>query len=324
MNVLITKPEVEQILNVFGNIGDNGYPLEILNLSVYQLAMTHKSFMLSNDIHLGDKYSPQDCNERLEFLGDSFVGAVVGKYLFDRFETSQEGFLTKLRTRLVRSSMMYRFARVLGLGKYLLISQQMENMTALGVNKGRFNPRLYEDIFEAFVGAIIADFGDETGYRYAKRFIINVIENLVDFSDLILVNENFKDIYQRYFQSMKAKQLAHFQAKKMAVPEDISDNWLNPVYIDLDEQGSTHMKLFTSGTFISCHQLDHFDKDIQKTVYKFHDKFVKKYSNRLDILKKFENSGGFLVGISTANKKLTAEQNCSKQALLNLNINLSF
>ncbi|KAJ3229603.1 hypothetical protein HDU81_005236 [Chytriomyces hyalinus] len=100
--------------------------------------------------------------------------------------------------------MLYQFARYLGLGEFLLLSPQVEKLTLLGPNKGRNNPRFYEDTFEAFVGAIIQDFGDEVGYRYAKRFIVSIIEHVVDFADILLCNENHKDVLQRQFLSQQA------------------------------------------------------------------------------------------------------------------------
>ena len=91
-------------------------------------------------------------NERLEYLGDSVLGGIVSSYLFHRYKTMNEGFLTKLKTKLVRTRMLAAFSRYLGLGKYLLISKHVEE-----VCDGRKNDRILEDLFEAFLGALFKD-----------------------------------------------------------------------------------------------------------------------------------------------------------------------
>lgn len=288
----ITKNEVESILNRVTGLGNNGELLEIKNLKIYQTAFFHKSYLLE----IGEK--DQESNERLEFLGDSFLGSTVAFYLMERFPSEQEGFLTKLRTRIVRSSMLYRFARFLNLGKFILLSQQVEKLTSIGPNKGRNNPKLFEDTFEAFVGAIIMDFGDEEGYKVAKKFIISIIEYIIDFSELILCNENFKDSLQRYFQSKK---------------------WSNPVYIDLHDSGPSHMKQFVKGVFLKKEYFDTLDESIQGVILAYQDintgKSVQAYSNANNV---------YLIGIASAPKKSVAEQNASSIAMGNLNISIYF
>lgn len=252
-NYLIQKPDIENILNKINNIGDNGTRLSINNEKLYQLAFVHKSFLRENSI---ENFYADTSNEVMEFLGDAFIGCVVGKYLVDRFEDQQEGFLTKIRTRIVRSSMLSKFARFLDLGRYILLSTKVERLS-INSHKGRNNPRLYEDCFEAFVGAIIQDFGDEEGYKYAKRFIINIIEYLIDFSEIILCNENLKDTLQRYFQYLK-------------IP--------NPIYIDLGEFGPSNYKTFTKGIFLDEKYLFLFSNDIQKQIINYHNNQLKNLS----------------------------------------------
>ncbi|RKO92507.1 ribonuclease III domain-containing protein [Blyttiomyces helicus] len=146
-------------------------------------------------------YLPKRSNDVLEFLGDSFLGAVVAKYLVDRFNDQQEGSLTRTKTLLVQTNMLHRFARFLMLGSFILLSPQVEQFQHLGSQNGRNNARLYEDCFQAFIGAIINNFAVDddpvAGSKYAYRFIINIIEYVVDFADLIVFNENFKDTLQR-------------------------------------------------------------------------------------------------------------------------------
>ena len=301
-NKLIQKHQVEQILNKLGNIGDNGNELKINNLIYYQTSFVHKSYLHEVDPSF---FKPPESNERLEYLGDSFLGAVVANYLINRFNTEQEGFLTKIRTRLVRSSMLYRFARFLGFGEFILLSQHIERLTKTGSNKGRNNPRLYEDCFESFIGAIIQDFGDEVGYKYAKRFIINIVEHIIDFSDLILCNENFKDILQRYFQSLK---------------------WANPVYIDLHESGPSHMKSFIKGIFLNVENIKELPLKIQENIKSYQKETISQQNTMVqstinNIIKQQECS---LIGIGISNKKNAAEQLASNIALCCLEIDTHF
>jgi ribonuclease-3 len=255
-NKLITKLAVEKILNKLGGIGNNGTVLNIKNVVHYQTSFVHKSYFQDSQKIPG--FHPQESNERLEFLGDSFLGSVTADYLIKRFPKEQEGFLTKIRTRLVRSNMLYRFARFLEFGQYILLSNHIDRLTITGSNKGRNNPRLYEDCFESFIGAIIQDFGDEQGHIYAKRFIIKIIEHLIDFSDLILYNENTKDILQRYFQSLK---------------------WKNPIYIDLYVSGPSHLKSFGKGVFIQKSCLEQLSKQVQDNVLNYHKQIIESQSN---------------------------------------------
>lgn len=296
MNIFISKEEVEGILNRILPLGDDGKPLKIKNLKFYRTSFAHKSYILEN----GTKYF-EESNERLEFLGDSFLGSVTATYLMERFPTQQEGFLTKLRTRIVRSSMLYRFARFLGLGQHILLSNQVEKLTNIGPNKGRNNPKLYEDTFEAFIGAIIQDFGDELGYRYAKRFIIGIIEYIIDFSELILCNENFKDSLQRYFQSKK---------------------WANPVYIDLCDSGPSHAKSFVKGVFIKIEYFNELEDTIQNVIKNYQDSISPSCKKAVQQYNEFNNT--FLVGLALAPKKSIAEQNSSSVAMGNLNISVYF
>ena len=297
-NTPIQVKDVESILNAIQPIGDNKTTLRIRNLQHYQTAFVHKSALNDSTTHTRS-------NEVLEFLGDSFIGATVAKYLYDRFEDQQEGFLTKTRTMLVRSNMLYRFARFLMMGKFILLSSQVDRLTAMGSNKGRNNPRLYEDVFEAFIGAIIEDFQEPddpvAGTKYAYRFIISIIEHTVDFADLVLNHENFKDTLQRYFQSLK---------------------WSNPVYIDLLESGPAHTRQFTKGIFLQRSYLAELPLDVQERVLRYHTDQLRMQIPKTEeaIRHHSEKTESVIIGTAEANKKSVAEQNASAIALCCLGI----
>lgn len=294
-NNLIQRDDVESILNAIQPIGDNKTLLKIRNLSIYQTAFKHKSFVVE-----------KESNEVYEFLGDSFVGATVAKYLVDRFEDQQQGFLTTTRTLLVRSNMLYRFARFLMMGKFILLSAQHDRMTAMGSIKGRNNPKLYEDTFEAFIGAIIQDFQEPddpvAGAKYAYRFIVAIIEHIIDFAELIMNNENFKDTLQRYFQHLK---------------------WPNPVYIDLHATGPAHTRRFTKGVFLARTHLNQLEPDVRARVLKYHDEQIHRGAVPIiaeQVQSHAQETDSVIIGLADANKKAIAEQTCCSIALCCLNI----
>jgi ribonuclease-3 len=171
----LVKSEIDALIGV-----------KVTNLKLYQRAFTHKSAM--------KKYTLGESFETLEFMGDSVLGFIITKYLFDRYEDKQEGFLTKARTKLVRGETLARIASKLDLDKWILMDDKgMRN----GWNK---NPKVLEDVFEALVGAIYLDLG----LIHAKNFVLNIFEDpeMVDMGCL-LVDDNHKDRLMRYCQGIK-------------------------------------------------------------------------------------------------------------------------
>ena len=158
---------------------------KINNLTLYQKAFTHKSAIKEYDT-LNDSF------ETLEFMGDSVLGFVITKFLFDKHENRQEGFLTKARTKLVRSETLASIACKLGLHDWVLMDEK-------GMRNGwNHNPKILEDVFEALIGAIYMDLG----LAHAKQFILRIYENpkFIDL-ELIMVDDNYKDHLMRYCQT---------------------------------------------------------------------------------------------------------------------------
>jgi dsRNA-specific ribonuclease len=311
-NKLITKREVEDILNYFGSIGDNNQRLEITNLENFQRAFVHESYYQSvqNAIinaQIDDKntyisYIPSQSNERLEYLGDSILKGVMGKYLYDRFGEEREGFMTKLKIKIEKCSMLHKFGVTLGFRKHLLLSLQVENQTILDIFRGRSTPSYYEDAFEAFIGSIMIEFG-ERGYIYADRFVRSVIENVIDFSELISQNDNFKDSIQRYYQSLKFR---------------------TPVYTALEETGPVYRRVFARMLTITQEQLMHFDAVYQEKIKNYTNRVVKEYRNgNVDVFKKLfdvQQKGHFILGVGVDRKVVSSEQMCAKQCMINLGL----
>lgn len=312
-NILITKLDVENILNYFENIGDNGERLSINNLEHYQHAFVHESYYQAVQYHINENkeitsnvYLPRESSERLEYLGDHILKATMGRYLFQRFGNEREGFLTRLKIKIEKCSMLHKIGVVLGFKKFLLLSLQVENQTILDIDRGRGTPSFYEDAFEAFIGSILVDFG-ERGYIYADRFVRSVIENIIDFAELISKNDNFKDSLQRYFQSLK---------------------WKTPTYTSLNEDGPLYRKIFTRMLTFTKQQYSEMNSSIQNNISQYTNNILKEYKikNPEVFAKLFEltQNGNYILGIGFGRKVTSAEQECAKTCLLNLQIDLNF
>lgn len=142
------------------------------NYKVYKIAFTHKSASIQFD---NDKYIN---NERLEYLGDAILAAVIADYLFSYFPFKKEGFLTKIRARIVSREQLNDIAMKLGL-QDLIVSQLKINGTK----------NIYGNAFEALIGAIYID----KGYKKTKRFIIKrIIKKYININELIQVDSDYK------------------------------------------------------------------------------------------------------------------------------------
>lgn len=210
-NKLITENDIYNILGKY-EITD-----KINGIELYQLAFVHSSYSkklpddIGENVVIADKpegaLELMDADyERLEFLGDSVVSIVVAKYLYERFPDEDEGFLTKMRTKLVNGEMLGFLGEKLNFGEFAIMSRHIEDKC-----KGRTSQHILEDMFEAFVGAMFLDFNEidnynlldkfysGIGYQICEKFIVNVIEEHVDFSELILKNNNYREQLNRYF-----------------------------------------------------------------------------------------------------------------------------
>ncbi len=155
------------------------------NINLYQQAFRHSS--VSQSLKTGIKIS----NERLEFLGDSIIGSVVAEYLFKKFPYKDEGFLTKMRSKIVSRNQHNQIALKLGLNKF--IEAQNDRFGAKPTS-------ITGDAFEALVGAIYLD----KGYKAAQNFLIKRIINVhIDIDDLETKEVDFKSKFIEWAQKEK-------------------------------------------------------------------------------------------------------------------------
>lgn len=159
---------------------------KINNEKLYQRAFTHKSAL--------KRYSNLDSSyETLEFIGDSVLGFIITKFLFDKFEKHQEGFLTKARTKLVRGKTLCEISKTLGLADKILMDEKGER------NNWNTNENIMEDVFEALVGAIYLDLG----VIHARNFVFRAFGPIIERLEDSLVDDNWKDQLMRWCQSLK-------------------------------------------------------------------------------------------------------------------------
>jgi ribonuclease-3 len=139
---------------------------KILGFSPSNLYFYKKSFTHSSCNKVDDKKNPFNY-ERLEFLGDAMIGSVIAAHLYESVPTGDEGYLTKMRSKIVSREHLNE------LGRDLNLIQFLESKT----NTQHFGENIHGNIFEAFVGAIYLD----QGYKYCEKFIHKkVIEPYVD------------------------------------------------------------------------------------------------------------------------------------------------
>ena len=173
MVVFVDKTRIEELVGT-----------KIKNLDLYQKAFTHKSAIKEYEQFT-------ESFETLEFIGDSVLGFVITKFLFDRYESRQEGFLTKARTKLVRGETLAKIANTLNLNELVIMDEKGMR------NQWNNNPKILEDVFEALIGAIYMDIG----LIHAKEFILRIYQDpeIVDMNS-IMVDDNYKDHLMRHCQ----------------------------------------------------------------------------------------------------------------------------
>ncbi len=180
--------------------------LRPVNLQLYRLAVSHTSIAKENEE--GIKYS----NERLEYLGDAILGAVVAEFLFKKFPYRDEGFLTEMRSRIVNRESLNDLGKIIGLSKIVEYS---------GSKQGRATHKsLFGDALEALVGAIYLD----RGFARCKFFILNVLLPNFNLEDIANNHKNFKSVLIEYAQR-ENKQIK---------------------FVIINENGHNHIKHFTS------------------------------------------------------------------------------
>ena len=235
-NKLSTCKDIEKILSR-GGIEN----VTVKKIELYRRAFCHKSYIKVdsdisyNEILLDDEIVDlqKESNERYEFLGDTVIGHTICEYLYNRYYDKDEGFLTRLKTKLVDRKRLAKFARYLGLQEYILMSNHMENI------HGRNTDRILEDIFESFICALNLEFG----FEFCRKFITNILEKNVNFAQLLYLDENYKD---RLMQNLQHR------------------GYQPPVYTRLVVLGPTNKRTFIMQAWIQKYK---YDKNTNQKVF---------------------------------------------------------
>jgi len=160
------------------------------DLSIYGTAFTHRSTNEKNPSGQPQNY------ERLEFLGDAMLGAVIAAHLFKKVPDGNEGYLTKMRSKVVSREHLNELGRDLQLVKFLKTT----------VPAQQFSGNIYGNVFEALVGAIYLD----RGFKYCEKFIQKrVIKPYVDTKKLEGKVISYKRLCIEWCQ--KNKKQFHFE-----------------------------------------------------------------------------------------------------------------
>lgn len=190
----------------------------ISDLSLYERALTHRSLLRA------DPQAIRESNERLEYLGDAILGMVVAEHIFRKFHDRDEGFLTRLRAKLVNKKALATSASFLNLGEIILMSEAIASTT------GRTSESILSDAFEAIIGAIYLDLGMDAARVFIERTVLGRV-NLLDLA-------NQKDNYKSHL-------LEYAQARA----------WSQPTYRVKAESGPSHDKIFTVEVFLTDRML---------------------------------------------------------------------
>ena len=156
------------------------------SLNKYKKAFTHRSVQMSDE-----KGNPINY-ERLEFLGDSILGAVIAAYLYKKVPTGSEGYLTQMRSKIVSREHLNELGKDLDLIRFINSN----------VDEANVGENIHGNIFEALVGAIYLD----KGYNFSQRFIFeNVILPYVDIERLEGKITSYKGLIIEWCQKQKKK-----------------------------------------------------------------------------------------------------------------------
>ena len=166
-------------------------------MSIFKLAFSHKS-------NPSDKAYAIQNNERLEFLGDAILGTIVAEYLFKKYPNANEGFLTKMRSKIVKRSTLNKIGDKMGL-----------DMLLQEYSQTRLSRSMLGNAVEALVGAVYL----ERGYKRTTQFVVNkILRSYVDVHELESFDDNYKsqllEWCQKNGQTVSYKLVARYKFEK--------------------------------------------------------------------------------------------------------------
>jgi ribonuclease-3 len=168
-----------------------------VHLQLFKLAFFHKSTFSTRDYAISN-------NERLEFLGDAVLSTIVGEYLFKKYPNSDEGFLTKMRSKIVKRNSLDEIADKMGLDLFLA-----------NYNQTRLSKSMLGNALEALVGAVYI----EVGYERTKQYVVRrILRKYLDIHELEGFDDNYKSQLLEWCQknghSIEYKVVAKYKSEK--------------------------------------------------------------------------------------------------------------
>lgn len=174
------------------------------DISLYEEALLHKSSSKENIRGIGRN------NERLEFLGDAILNAVIADIVFKKFENKNEGFLTDTRSKIVKRETLDQISGNLGLNRLVISSSRMHSQ----------KNHILGNALEAFIGAVYLDHGYRKTCRFIEKKIVTAYINI----DALAKKEvNFKSKILEWCQKFRVQM--DFQ-----LIESFLDNQNNPIF----------------------------------------------------------------------------------------------
>ncbi len=155
------------------------------DFSLFETAFIHPSFN-------GEANTQHHDYERLEFIGDSAVNLMVADLIFRHYPTKQEGIMTKMRARLVCTDSLAKHARKINLGEYIILSHGLQQSGGLD------SPKILENVFEAFIGAMYIDQGFMLTYQLITKLFK---DDVINFDETLITD--YKTCLQEEMQSDK-------------------------------------------------------------------------------------------------------------------------
>lgn len=181
------------------------------NIRFYEQALLHKSTSIRSE-----KGRPLN-NERLEFLGDAILDAIVGDIVYKHFEGRREGFLTNTRSKIVQRETLNKLAVEIGLDKLVKYSTRSSS----------HNSYMYGNAFEAFIGAIYLDQGYERCKQFMKK---KILKNYIDLDKMSRKEVNFKSKLIEW--SQKTKMEVSFELIEQFLDQDYNPMFHTEVRIE--------------------------------------------------------------------------------------------
>ena len=158
--------------------------IKIKDKALYELALTHPSYN-------ADAKTKHHDYERLEYMGDSVLGFVCADLIYKNHPEMNQGLMSKLRSNLVNSQSLAKYARSISLANYIRTGQSISS------NQINQSNKILEDVFEALIGAIYLDLGIEVAYKHITKFLL---------PDVLNVNEEeLTDAKTRLQEEMQAE-----------------------------------------------------------------------------------------------------------------------